>query len=498
MAKKFRTPGVYVREENAFPNSVVQVDTAIPIFVGYTAHAKRGNTDLTLKAIKIQSLREFHEYFGGAPEPSFEISASENAFELKMNLDEVFYLYASLRLFFQNGGGFCYILSVGCYEDKPSLQTFIDGIDELRKLQEASLLVIPDANLLSFSECSILYKKMMMHCGTDMESRFAILDFPYSSLGEDDVESFRNDLGTENLDYAAVYYPWLNTLVFGEEEISLLSISNKKTLIELLKVEMSKKLGVEIDEKAVEEKVPGPLNVNQNRFKLIEEELAKLTGEEAKKALPAILAFSQMAKEIVAEMRRMMNVLPPSGAISGIYAQIDSAIGVHKAPANISLQNVISPVALVTHEEQEDLNLPVNGKAINVLRAFPGRGVLVWGARTLDGNSPDWCYINVRRTMIMIKQSIRTAMESFVFEPNNKSTWIRVRATISNFLNNVWKQGSLAGASPNEAFQVEIGTDSTMSLEDVSNGIMRVNVKVAIVRPAEFLVITFQQRMQEN
>jgi len=123
---------------------------------------------------------------------------------------------------------------------------------------------------------------------------------------------------------------------------------------------------------------------------------------------------------------------------------------------------------------------------------------LIWGARTLDGNSQDWRYINVRRTIIMLEQSIKFSALAYVFEANNASTWITVKNMISNFLTNQWKSGALVGAKPEEAYSVDVGLGSTMTADDILNGFMNVTVKVALVRPAEFIVITFQQKMQTS
>lgn len=177
---------------------------------------------------------------------------------------------------------------------------------------------------------------------------------------------------------------------------------------------------------------------------------------------------------------------------------MDNSIGVFKAPANTGINSVVSPALDMTSADQEDLNVPLDGKAINAIRAFPGRGVLIWGARTLDGNSQDWRYINVRRTIIMLEQSIKFACLAYVFEANVASTWVTVQNMISNFLTNQWKAGALAGAKPEEAFSVDVGLGSTMTADDILNGFMNVTVKVALVRPAEFIVITFQQKMQTS
>jgi hypothetical protein len=127
-----------------------------------------------------------------------------------------------------------------------------------------------------------------------------------------------------------------------------------------------------------------------------------------------------------------------------------------------------------------------------------GEGTLVWGARTLDGNSLDWRYINVRRTMIMIEESIKLAAKAYVFEPNVANTWVTIRAMIENFLTGVWKQGGLAGAVPADAFSVHVGLGDTMTPEDVLEGILRITVMVALTRPAEFIEITFRQQMQKS
>ena len=193
-----------------------------------------------------------------------------------------------------------------------------------------------------------------------------------------------------------------------------------------------------------------------------------------------------------------MNRLPPSGAIAGIYTMVDNTRGVWKAPANVSVSMAISPVLNITQAQQEGLNVdPIAGKSINVIRSFPGSGTLVWGARTLDGNSQDWRYVNVRRTLIMIEQSVKLATRSYVFEPNDANTWVTLKCMIENFLFNIWKQGGLAGSKPEESYNVMVGLGSTMTAQDILDGYLNVSLQVAVVRPAEFIVVTFQQQMQQ-
>lgn len=142
--------------------------------------------------------------------------------------------------------------------------------------------------------------------------------------------------------------------------------------------------------------------------------------------------------------------------------------------------------------------MPMSGKAVNAIRTFPGEGLKIWGARTMDGNSQDWRYINVRRTMIYLEQSVKNAARAYVFEPNDANTWINTKCMIENFLRSVWKRGGLAGATPEDAYEVHVGLGDTMTGNDILEGILRITVLVAISRPAEFIEITFQQQMQKS
>lgn len=191
-------------------------------------------------------------------------------------------------------------------------------------------------------------------------------------------------------------------------------------------------------------------------------------------------------------------VLPPSGAIAGIYTAVDGARGVWKAPANVSLSSVIAPKVNINAKDQEALNVDVNaGKSINAIRNFTGKGVLVWGARTLAGNDNEWRYVSVRRFFNFAEESIKKATEQFVFEPNDANTWVRVKAMIENFLILQWRAGALAGAKPEQAFFVKVGLGETMTSIDILEGRMIVEIGMAVVRPAEFIILRFSHKMQE-
>jgi uncharacterized protein len=181
--------------------------------------------------------------------------------------------------------------------------------------------------------------------------------------------------------------------------------------------------------------------------------------------------------------------VPPSGHIAGIYARTDNERGVHKAPANVVPRGITGLDVIVTKGEQEILN----PKRINVIRDFraDNRGIRVWGARCLTSDSP-WMYINVRRLFIYIEESLDEGTQAFVFEPNDEKLWARVRQTVSIFLTRVWRDGALFGSTPEEAFFVRCD-ETTMSTDDIENGRLIMEIGVAPVKPAEFVVIRIGQ-----
>lgn len=201
---------------------------------------------------------------------------------------------------------------------------------------------------------------------------------------------------------------------------------------------------------------------------------------------------------IKAKISNLPITLPPSAAMAGVYARVDNDRGVWKAPANVGLNYVVKPKLKITNDQQDNLNIDtVAGKSINAIRSFTGKGTLVWGARTLAGNDNEWRYISVRRFFNMAEESIKKATEQFVFEPNDANTWIRVRAMIENFLILQWRAGALTGAKPEQAFYVRVGLGQTMTAEDILNGYMIVEIGMAVVRPAEFIILRFSHKMQE-
>ena len=537
-----KTPGVYIIEKNAFPNSVVEAPTAIPAFIGYTERAMNGNDDLTNVPWKISSMTEYIQYFGGGPDLKFEVDIKDGS--LCIEGKNSYTLYYNMMLFFANGGGACYIVSVGSYKDALKKDSMITGLGKLTLEQEITLVAIPEAvNLSSSEEFKDIQQQMLSHCGNTMKNRFALLDiYPKANEKtkiEDQVNFFCDNIGSSFLSYGAAYFPWLNTSIVGERDLKgdMFTWTDNayihRTQLDAGFAEIVESLFVEefeIKENVVknghtfklEEVVEGDIYADSDtektkvigRIESIKD--IKEAGNEKvikknvkvvwlfpnnvdKQALhQALYNVSSVYKQAIKGVLKNLNLFPPSAAMAGIYTMVDNSRGVWKAPANVTLNYVGSTVEDIDDEQQAELNVPIHGKAVNVIRLFRGEGVKVWGARTLDGNSLDWRYVNVRRTLLFLEESIKNAARAYVFEPNDAGTWINMKCMIDSFLRSVWKRGGLAGATPEDAFEVHIGLGDTMTAEDILDGIMRITVLVAVTHPAEFIEITFQQQAQKS
>lgn len=523
-----KTPGVYIVEKSAFPNSVVEAATAIPAFIGITEKAQNGPDSLSGKPWKITSMTEFQQYFGGAPSPVFTLSVGEAPAEdekvlfsipssdgtkaLKVaDTENPFSLYYNMVMFFANGGGTCYIVSVGTYAEGAPVdkEKVVAALAALEKEQEITMVVVPEA--ASTPDCKDIQGQMLAHCGK-MMNRFAILDVqPKAKANEvmsEQIDKFRTNVGANFLSYGAAYYPWLNTSVLSDKDIDgSVLVWDKSSTPDLTPFfapgsKFPKYFEETYSDIAAGKKVAKPAVTDETGAETEPAETADCTPDEIaamKNNLHnALLQNLPGYQYIVNRVKDRLNLLPPSAAMAGLYTMVDNTRGVWKAPANVSVNYVNSPTENIDNAQQEDLNMPMNGKAVNAIRTFPGEGIKVWGARTLDGNSQDWRYVNVRRTMIFLEESVKNAAKAYVFEPNVAATWMNVKSMIDNFLRSVWKRGGLAGSTPEDAYEIHVGLGDTMTANDILDGIMRVTVLVAITRPAEFIEITFQQQMQKS
>ncbi|MBO6283518.1 MAG: phage tail sheath family protein [Pseudobutyrivibrio sp.] len=178
--------------------------------------------------------------------------------------------------------------------------------------------------------------------------------------------------------------------------------------------------------------------------------------------------------------------IPPSGSVLGVYSRTDINRGVHKAPANETV--ACTGLSINYTKAEQDI---LNPEGVNLIRALPGQGIRIWGARTASSSS-SFRYINVRRLFIFVEESIKASTNWVVFEPNDSMLWSRVSITVASFLDNLWRAGMLAGDSASEAYFVEIGTN-TMSRDDIENGRLICNIGIAPTKPAEFVIFRISQ-----
>lgn len=547
--KQRRTPGVYITELDAFPPSIVGVQTAVPGFIGYTQTAEISGKPIYYKPIAISSMVDFESIFGGgfkrvydieevpgspAPDPdSYDFMVEGGSpvqrsyYKLTPVTNTHYNLYESMRLFFDNGGGNAYVVSVGEYTDQGvELDPLKKGLASMGEQVGPTMLAIPDAVLLPSNGATIpdtdlptsasfatLVQKMMAQC-YDLQDRVAILDvYGTQALKQDLEESdgtavfdidlnaliqqFREDVGTEYLNYGMGYFPFLNTSVIQPNEIdyTYLNIGDGDTatwgiLRSILEEQAAELYGVGTPkyDQAVDYINDMDPTTSPGGVDPTDTQAVTTLNNNLVNAVPLL----QQIENLIAGKA---NVLPPSGAMAGVYTRIDQSRGVWNAPANTSLTSVVAPTVKINDNQQGDLNVPLDGKAVDAIREFPGRGTVVWGARTLDGNSNDWRYIQVRRTLIYIEQSVKAALDPFVFAANDGNTWTTVKSMVSNFLQGLWSQGGLFGATADEAFTVEVGLGSTMTAEDILNGYMIVQITLQLIRPAEFIELTFKQKM---
>ena len=460
----FKTPDVYVVEKSTLPPSVVTGASAIPAFVGYTGKAIDNNRkSLTNVPTRITSMREYENKFGQAVETKFEvvINPDTEVMSITQNTGLTHLMYHSLQLYFANGGGACYIVSVGSYgTGAPDYATLKAGLELLEKEDEPTLLLPGDA--VKTASYHAYVQDMLTQCSR-IQDRFAIIDMDGSN-----ASTFRTGIGSKYLNYGAAYYPYLDT------NLSYKYVDTGKNAVKVTIYDG-------------EEKKPDAIDLSV---------LNAPTDSNDKPNDDYNPARYRAVKDL---LDRQRVTLPPSAAIAGAIVTTDNDRGVWKAPANLSLNAVTAPVVRLDNDSQATLNVDAtSGKSINAIRAFNGKGTLVWGARTLAGNSNEWRYIPVRRLFIQVESDIRRATSYAVFEPNNAVTWTKLRTQVESYLTKLWQDGGLAGASAAEAFFVRVGLGETMDEQDILEGRLNVTVGAAAVRPAEFVIFTFTHKLQES
>lgn len=452
----------------------------------------------------------------------------------------LFNLYWQMQLYFAQGGAACYVVSVGSYwaGQKPlgaaphpvpadwgwgsiTAADLLAGIAVAGDQVGPTLLVVPEACQLDAGGYAQVANAMLAQASL-LQDRLAILDLPgcmTASTGEALAAcqaAFWAAVAPQagNASWGASYGPAITTSLIDQTSFLFTALTGGDNAVvnAILTANAAEVAGAnepgtwlatmqsaiaaafpvanapKANDQALSNDASGyplPTGPSADALKAWQQRLDNL-----------LLAGLPVYEELKAELTGKLATQPPSGVIAGAMVSNDANQSVWVAPANLGLKQVVTPICLLADAEQAAFNMPLNGMAMNAIRYFIGRGPVIWGARTLDGNSNDYRYVQVRRTLIYIEQSIKAALRAQMFAGNNQATWVTVTAEISNFLTDLWAQGGLMGDKASDAFTVQCGLGSTMTGQDVLNGQMVVAVTLQMIRPAEFIQLAFTQAME--
>ncbi|MEA0988992.1 phage tail sheath C-terminal domain-containing protein [Pseudomonas aeruginosa] len=501
MSEVYAVPGVYVTESNAPALSIQSGETAVPVFVGLFHAVSPPAKGAPLSCVRIESWLDFTQQFG----PSDRIT-------VKMKTPGVHatsYVGSySVRLYFENGGGPCYVLAINNREDLEDPAVLAQIVPAIGLCPDITLLCwceyIQPFTRKSDKQNDVLvdidkdiYAQLSQLLGASATSggnrgMFLLTDAGVS--GEPDKPSqwtFSTPSVLERTQVAA-YFPALSTAYerdYGEYvdqgvQVMDFNADQTKALTEvgLITKDQTSVTLDRIRAKAVES---GP-----------QQAAMKALVSEVELQLNNSLSALQKNAEPV--------LLRASVAMAGVYARVDRERGVWKAPANVGLLGVTGLIASGMTQAQkgwaqavridDELNTKLVDAKVNAIRLFRGQGTVVWGTRTMsDPHLTDWLYIPVRRLFNAVERDARAALRTVVFEPNNAATWESVRGALDHYLNALWRRGALQGENPTQAYFVQVGLGSTMTAEEVAEGKLIVKMGLAAVRPAEFIVLELTQ-----
>ena len=496
---EYLAPGVYVEEIEIGAKPIEGVSTSTAGFLGQT---ERGPTTPRLVTSWLEYQRLFGGYFGSNQ-----------------------YLPYAVEGFFKNGGQRCYIARVVKSDATTSsllLKSDGETVLDIEAIGEGSwgnrIAVKVSKGTFSGFKLSVFYWKKMPSELYDPEIDLTTKPRPdvievFDNLSTDEsspdyyekkVNKISNLIKINSVGELEVHEDRFTSLTGGSEgtDTELVLADYERTDTN----EPGKRKGLsglaEIDEisivhspnaLAVEDLVKALIShceTLRDRFAIID---AKQGSSKISELKPRdqydtkYAAFYYPWIKVINPETGLLQLVPPGGHIAGIYARTDTEKGVHKAPANETIRGIAGLEFIITKEEQDILN----PRGVNCIRAFPGRGIRVWGARTISSD-PLWKYINVRRLFLFLEESIEEGTQWVVFEPNDERLWARVKQSITNFLTKVWKDGALMGTTPEEAFFVKCDR-TTMTKNDIANGRLICIIGVAPVKPAEFVIFRIAQ-----
>lgn len=445
-------PGVYVEE---IPHSgvptVMPAATCRPLFISYSAKA----TDLTgrdlskSERMSIASLAEFEQCFGQGPREIMRLMLDMHGQIVTREGYSPFYLHACVQQYFANGGDLCEILSLGSFPDAPDEAAFSNAIGQLPASPSFTMVAMPDA--VSLPALPQLQQQLLAYCQQQSHC-LAILDIPYCNHTTltTTVDDFRQQIGDRYLRYGAAFLPWLEVINPGTQSMAHLEIKY----------------------------TPGVANAWSQYHKATK------------------LQSSLLRKRLQESPGNIHRMIPPSGTIMGLFQANARNRGLWKIPSPAEIQGIRSLSVSINEQQQETLNIdPQTGKSINAIRRFSGRGIRLWGGRTLAGNDSESRYISVTLTTGFIKASLEQCLSAHRFTSNDTKVWAAIRQSFETFLHTLWREGALQGSKPEHAFFVRIGLGQTMTAADVAAGRMSIDVGFALVRPAEFIILKLQHQL---
>jgi hypothetical protein len=511
----YQSPGVYIVEEDRGTKPIESVGTAVAAFVGFTQKAEEaldGGAPVSLlgKPTSVTNWSQFVEKFGGFVEDA--------------------YLPYSVYGYFQNGGSRCYIISVralGASAD-PALAAPAKALLPSRAEKPVDTLQIEsrsggpagnDVRVTIQDEENEEFFTLIVESPSGPPEKFAGLTF---GKGDTNVETVVNTQSKvirvmmlkapgglpERRPKAGQY-----ALSGGKLETQVVAVSSYRGDVS----ERTGLGGLEALDEVTMLAVPDLMRSYQDGEMSLEDVQAVQQAayehcERVKYCFAILDAPPDLKPQQVREWRLKANYdtkyaalyypwietadmvrgkgslrVPPSGHVAGVYARSDTERGVHKAPANEVVRGATGLPIQVTRPEQDSLN-PIG---INCIRTFPGRGIRIWGARTLSSDA-SWRYINVRRLFNMVEESIENGTQWVVFEPNDPDLWARVRRDVTAYLKTVWSSGALFGATPQEAFYVKCDAEiNPPEMRDL--GQLNIEIGIAPVKPAEFVIFRISQ-----
>jgi len=531
MSEVYAVPGVYVTEPDGPSMSIQSGETAVPVFLGFFTPKTPPPSSEPLSCVRIESWLDFSQQFGPSDTLTVNLTSPQTHHATT-------YMGAhSVRLYFENGGGPCYVLNL-------PREVKQDISPEVIAQIVPAIELCPDITLLCWCEFvnqkmdAAIYAELAKLLAASETSggnpgRFLLTDAWPEATDEKQSPStwaFKAPVVAENTQVASYFpalltgYAWnfvdyksapdagyedfITVEGFTNAEKDLLNklIDNKLIDKDLLKPDSSlakitlKSLRSTIAALTVEKVIKTQAVTDANGTK---ESAAGALITQAEAIVTAI--DTAVGAEITAR-RATPVVLRASVAMAGVYARVDRERGVWKAPANVGLVGVTGLIAQGTTATgakwasaipvriDDALNEKLVDAGVNAIRAFSGQGLRVWGARTMSPPAQTaWRYVSVRRLFNTIERDARSALRTAVFEPNSPPTWERVRGALENYLNALWRQGALQGETPEQAYFVHIGLGTTMTPKDIADGKMIVKVGVAAVRPAEFIILQLTQ-----